>query len=133
MRTLAAVAIAAMVLSTSSGHAAPGDMKVGTYGVLFCGAPATFEVKSQYRGTWTFDAKIRIHDTGEYDNLRVTQYDDNSLRITRYLRGRNFGETQIVDTRPPIFENHMAVFLADRGRGIGCNNPGASTDFRIPR
>ena len=107
-------------------------MSMGKFGVLFCGARATFEVTSQYRDSWVFEGKIRIHDTGEHDKLKIRQYADNSLRITRYLGGANFGETQTVETDPPIFENHAAVFLANRGRGIGCNNPGASTDLRVP-
>jgi hypothetical protein len=124
---------ATLALLASPGHAGDFDFIMGTWGVMFCGAPATFEVQSQYRNTWVFEGKIRIHSTGEYDSIKIVQYDDNSLRITRYLKGANFGETQRVDTEPPRYENNGVLYYAARGRGIGCNNPGAETDLRVVR
>ena len=129
MRQVLAASLIALVAGPSL--AADGDMKVGTFGYTFCGARATFEVQSQQRGSWNFKGKIRIHDTGEYDNLRITQYDDNSLKITRYLSGRNIGETQTVNTTPPTFDAGMAVFYSSGGRGVGCNNRGAVTQLNI--
>ena len=96
------------------------------------GAPATFEVKLKYPNSWVFKGKILIHDTNEYDAIKITQFDDNHLRITRELTGKNMGHKQTVETAPPLFENRSAVFRADRGRGAGCNNLGADTDLRIP-
>jgi hypothetical protein len=130
MKLLLAASIIALTISPSL--AADGDMKIGTFGVLFCGAPATFEVKSKYPNSWVFKGKVLIRDTNEYDAIKITQFDDNSLRITRELTGKNFGEKQTVETAPPIFENRSAVFLATKGRGVGCNNAGADTDLRIP-
>lgn len=129
---LTACTLAVSILA-SGALAADGDMRLGTFGIVFCGAPATFEITSKERNAWVFNGKIRIHGTGEYDSIRITQYDNNSLRITRWLSGANFGETQRADTRPPKFEGGKAVFRAIGGRGVGCNNPGADTQLEIPQ
>ncbi len=125
--------LAASLLAFFAPHAfaAEGDMKVGTFGYTFCGARATFEVQTRQGGSWKFKGKIRIHTTGEYDDIRITQYDDNSLKITRYLSGKNIGETQTVETKPPSFDSGMAVFYSSGGRGVGCNNRGAVTQLNI--
>lgn len=131
----ATLRIAGLLLTLASpvALAADGDMRLGTFGIVFCGAPATFEVTSKERNAWVFNGKIRIHGTGEYDSIRITQYDNNSLRITRWLSGANFGETQRADTGRPRLEGGKAIFRAIGGRGVGCNNPGADTQLEIPQ
>lgn len=126
------LAASVIALAASSAWAADGDMKIGSFGNTFCGAPATFEVKSQYPDSWVFKGKILIRDTNEYDAIKITQFDDNSLRITRELIGANFGQKQTVNTDPPFFDNGAVVFHSEVGRGVGCNNAGAFTDLRIP-
>lgn len=123
---------AGLVLAALPSLAADGDMKLGTFGVAFCGARAEFQVTSREGKRWVFDGMILITDTGQYDELTIAQFSDDSLRITRRLDGTNSGPRQTVETDPPVFENGSAVWRAEIGRGAGCNNPGAFTDFRIP-
>jgi hypothetical protein len=56
----------------------------------------------------------------------VEQYDDNSLRMIRYLEGTESGQTQVVQTNPPqvkVSKNgaHYALFTSQRGYGNGCD------------
>lgn len=121
-----------IALATSSVLAADFDMRTGSFEGWFCGAPATFEVHEKYPDAWVFRGSILIRDTGEYDAIRIDQFDDNSLRITRELSGANFGSKQSVETDPPVIEEGNVVFYSGGGRGPGCNNAGANTALRIP-
>lgn len=118
-----------------AGNPPRGDMIVGTFGEMFCGAPATFEVNDGDTDTWEFNGMISIRDTGEYDRLRITQYSDNSLRIIRYLSGDNRGKRQTVRTSPPKFYSDgsrvTAKFESSGGAGVGCNNDGAVTTLTV--
>ena len=38
---------------------------------------------------------------GLYDKIKITQYDDNSLRIVRYLAGADKDRVQTLDTSAP--------------------------------
>ena len=120
----------------TSAIAAKGDMTVGSFGTIFCGAPATFEVQTKASDSWVFEGEILIRDTGEHDALRITQNDDNSLRIVRYLSGDNTGKRQTVRTSPPKFVvkggTRFAAFSASKGSGVGCNNQGAVTYLYVP-
>ena len=130
------VACSLFALSATSAIAAKGDMTVGTFGSQFCGAPATFEVRAKASDSWEFEGEILIRDTGEHDALRITQNDDNSLRIVRYLSGDNTGKRQTVRTSPPKFVvkdgTKFAAFRAYKGSGVGCNNQGAMTILYVP-
>jgi len=133
MKTVIAGALMT-ILATQAALSAEGDMKLGTFGRTFCGAPATFEVTSD-RGDWVFEGKVHIRDTGEYDRVIIKQYDDNSLRITRYLSGQHSGQKQWARTKPPKFHSingrPVAVFFVSHGNGLGCNNHGAATQLDI--
>lgn len=124
-------ALSVLLFTASPVFAADGDMQKGSFGIMFCGAPATFDVTSQYPDSWVFNGHVLIRDTNEYDAIKITQFNDNSLRITRELRGANFGQKQTVETGPPTMERGVAVFRSDGGRGVGCNNPGAYTELRV--
>ena len=126
------LAASAIALVAQQSFAADGDMRTGTFGIYFCGAPANFEVQSREGKRWVFEGKIRIHDTGEYDRISIAQYDDNSLSITRFVPGKNQVMQRVI-TDPPAIEGPIVAFRSEGGRGAGCNNPGAFTDLRIPR
>ena len=124
----AILAASLMALLSTQAIAAEGDMKAGSWGGVFCGAPATYEVQPDTSGEWVFEGKIEIRDTGEYDRLTVKQYSDNSLRIMRYLSGENTGKKQWARTGPPKFSKkdgkRCATFSANTGNGFGCHNTG---------
>lgn len=127
MKTI--VATFALAIAAGQAHAANGDFKLGTFGTMFCGAPASFEVTARRNQDWEFDGKIAIRDTGEYDQLFVKQMNDNSLVIVRYLSGRHTGQQQQVRTSPPKFlrEANAAAWpaAADNamtGDGAGCTD-----------
>jgi hypothetical protein len=67
--------------------AAEGDMRNGTNGCVFRGAPATFELQTGKSGKWIVAGKIRSRDTGEYDPIRIEQHDHGSLKVTRHPGG----------------------------------------------
>jgi hypothetical protein len=129
---------AAAVWSMASLHGAfakEGDMMVGTWGTMFCGAPATFEVLSK-KADWVFEGKVLIRDTKEYDRIEIKQYEDNHLRIIRYLTGSNSGNKQIVTTNQPKMlkqEGRTSAAFASYhpGKGVGCNNSGAVTVLTV--
>lgn len=116
--------------------AAEGDLKSGTFNGRFCGVPARFEVTWRNNGTWLFDGRILIRDTGEYDRLLIEQYNDNSLKIVRYLGGHNTGKRQWAFTGPPAMKLVNGIrylhFTASRGNGVACKNAGASTEMWVP-
>lgn len=135
MKTI--VATFALAIAAGQAHAANGDFKLGTFGTMFCGAPATFEVTARRNQDWEFDGKIAIRDTREYDQLFVKQMNDNSLVIVRYLSGRHTGQQQQVRTSPPKFlreanGQRIARFMSRGGTGVGCNNLGAHTLLEVP-
>jgi hypothetical protein len=125
---------AGLILAGSPALAADVDLRLGTYGVAFCGAWAEFQLTSQEGDRRVFAGMILIESTGQYDKLTVSQSGLNdALLISRSLDGTRSGPRQTVKTDPPVFENGSFVWRAQIGRGPGCNNPGAATDFRMPR
>ena len=72
-----------------------------------------------------------IKQTGQFDELWVEQYQDNSLRMIRTLQGTETGQTQTVQTNPPqekVSDDgaHYALFTSNRGYGIGCDGTASS-------
>ena len=67
----------------------------------WCGYDAVFKIGKKRGNTWEFDGKILIKATGQSDRIWVEQYEDNHLRIVRYLSGDHTGKTQTVETYPP--------------------------------
>jgi hypothetical protein len=126
------LAVFGIALTASSVIADDFDLRVGNFDGAFCGAPATFEVHEKYPDVFVFQGSIAVRDTGEYDAIRIDQFDDYSLRITRELNGAGFGQKQTVETDPPVIEEGMVIFYSQAGRGPGCNNPGANTALRMP-
>ena len=125
-----------MALFSTQASAAEGDMKLGIWQGFFCGAPADFELyTTKSDDKWFFEGKILIRDTGEYDRLTIEQYDDNSLRVRRYLSGSHAGKRQWAKTAPPKITRKnggvIAEFEAKSGNGVGCNNEYAYTRFKV--
>jgi len=105
------------------------DLQVGTYSGTWCNYAAKFHIESREGTDWIFRGHILIKKTGQYDNLWIEQYQDNSLRMIRYLTGAHSGQTQVVQTYPPekklIRGSYRLVFTGKAGYGIGCG--GTST------
>jgi hypothetical protein len=102
------------------------DMHVGSFDATWCNYSATIDIESKESGKWIFHGHIRIRQTDQYDVLWVEQYDDNSLRMIRYLEGTESGQMQTVQTNPPQEKStesgaHYALFTSHRGYGVGCD------------
>ncbi len=109
------------------------DLRVGNFGYQWCNYGATFQIQSKEPDKWVFHGKILIQETGQYDRLWIEQYEDNSLRIIRYLSGAHNGETQVVQTHPPQIKlnngKSVAEFREKAAYGVGAK--GAITVFEI--
>ena len=78
------------------------DMHLGTNGT-WCNYPARFDIQNRDGDSWVFHGRILIKETGQYDELWLEQYDNNSPRMIRYLGGdtTETGDVQTVQTAPP--------------------------------
>jgi hypothetical protein len=110
------------------------DLHTGSFDGRWCNYDATVNIESKETGKWVFHGHILIKATGQFDELWVEQYDDNSLRMIRSLQGTETGQTQVVQTNPPqekVDGNgaHYALFTSQRGYGIGCD--GTQSSFYV--
>src|SRR5262245_39603060 len=113
------------------------DLRTGTFQGNWCGFDAQFEItKERKNDAWTFDGKILIKATGQYDKMTVVQNADNSLRIVRHLSGARSGTNQWVDTYPPetVRSNgkYYVRFTVKSAGGYGSKRLGHLQMLRIP-
>lgn len=130
-----AVAMVLIAIASVAARAAIGDFRVGSFGGTWCNSTARFDIDSREGGRWIFHGRVLIVSTGEYDQLWVEQYSDNSLRIIRYLSGGNTGRTQVVQTSPPslliVNGQQISRYHTVGGEGLGCS-AGAATWIDVP-
>jgi hypothetical protein len=107
-------------LGAASSAFAGTDMLIGSFAGKWCNYDARFDIETKETGRWIFRGRILIHETGQYDPVWIEQYDDDSLRIIRYLQGANLGQTQVVQTHPPQTNLNNNVFYSQQGYGYGC-------------
>jgi hypothetical protein len=100
------------------------DIHYGSFFARWCEYDAWLNLEHRDGDSWVFHGHIRIEKTGQFDELFVEQYDDNSLRIIRYLSGPEAGQIQTIQTYPPqvkmIGGKQTAVFSAKSSDGPGC-------------
>ncbi|WP_375449393.1 hypothetical protein [uncultured Devosia sp.] len=135
-RTAESASLLAMVLLAFANmvpaHAADSDLKTGQYEGTWCGYSAVFDIAVKERRRWVFHGKI-VFPT--YDNLAdelwIEQYEDQSLRMIRYLSGTQEGWTQVIQTFAPEMHGSEAgyapTFTVERANGPDCE--GKPTQF----
>lgn len=100
------------------------DMRLGNFFAIWCNYDAHLNVESRDGDSWVFHGHIQIDRTGQVDELFVEQYEDNSLRIVRYLSGPEAGQVQTIQTHPPqvkmIGGRQTAEFDSKNSYGVGC-------------
>ncbi len=128
-------AIGAFVVVAAVGASGLADrvpFRIGTFRGQWCdGNPVVYSVTSQSAPMqWVG----RIQNGSALDRLRITQSDDGSLRIVRFLSGAYEGQTQEITTRPAsvrIFDGQSyAQYWAETGSGPSCT--GRNADLRMP-
>ena len=129
MKTILSSAVMVLCLLGGSAFAGTEDMKTGTFYGKFCGMDATFELTR--RADWTFYGRIHIHATQEYDQLRITQYADNSLRITRTVSGAGSLLQRVETGKPGIRrDNSGRVYAFYQATGSYRNDHGCGRSAR---
>ncbi len=122
---LATLVSVAAPLSTAS--AAPGNIRIGTMGAIWCNYKAKIHLDTRQGGEWIFEGRIHIEQTGQVDRVWVKQYEDNSLRIVRYLSGEYAGRRQIVETHAPERYSEGGRYV-QRWKKSASSGPGCGRD-----
>lgn len=130
---IAAIGAVATLLATSPvAHAADGDLRLGTFDGVWCGYGATFHIERQDANSWVFHGHVSFDEHPDFDELWIEQYEDNSLRMIRYLSGEATGMTQTVQTHPPDFQVSGVAFTKQQSYGPDCEAPGDGQRIFLP-
>jgi hypothetical protein len=121
-------------LTAQTSQAAEHDLRIGSFEGVWCNLPARFDITKKIGNTWTFEGKIWIKSTGQYDSITIVQYKDNNLRIVRHLSGSHAGQNQWADTHPPetVFRNGR-FYVNFPGRSVAGVGSGGTAYLLMPK
>jgi hypothetical protein len=113
-------------------RAQSADLRLGTFGREWCGYAAAFNIESKEPDRWVFHGHVSFAHFPDVDELWIEQYEDDSLRMIRYLSGSQTGMVQTVQTHPPKFLKNSVNFEKVTSYGPDCEGAAKGAELALP-